>query len=57
MVLFHASEEAGIRMFEPRSIDGSAEPCVWAIDDDRLRNDPCEMPRRGPRDARKVRAP
>jgi hypothetical protein len=38
VVLFHVSEEAGIGRFEPRSIDGSSEPRVWAIDDDRLRN-------------------
>jgi hypothetical protein len=36
--LFHVSEEAGIERFEPRSIDGVAEPRVWAIDDRHLRN-------------------
>jgi hypothetical protein len=37
-MLFHVSEEAGITWFEPRGIDGVAEPRVWAIDDDRLGN-------------------
>jgi hypothetical protein len=36
--LFHVSEEAGIARFEPKSIDGVAEPRVWAIDDNHLRN-------------------
>jgi hypothetical protein len=38
VALFHVSEEADIGRFEPRSIDGSSESRVWAIDDDRLRN-------------------
>ena len=38
MVLFHVSEQKGIERFEPRAIDESAEPLVWAVDDDRLRN-------------------
>jgi hypothetical protein len=38
VVLFHVSEKAGIGRFEPRNTDGSSEPRVWAIDDDRLRN-------------------
>jgi len=38
MMLFHISEEAEIRVFEPRASEYTAEPVVWAIDADRLRN-------------------
>jgi len=38
VLLFHVSEQKGLERFEPRPIDGSSEPCVWAVDDDRLRN-------------------
>jgi hypothetical protein len=46
-MLFHVSEESGIERFEPRAIDGTSEPLVWAIDGDRLRNYlvPRECPR------------
>jgi len=37
-MLFHVSEEAGIERFEPRPSSLVAEPVVWAIDADRLRN-------------------
>jgi hypothetical protein len=37
-MLFHISEEAGISRFEPRSSEYTADPVVWAIDDERLRN-------------------
>jgi hypothetical protein len=37
-VLFHISEEADIGRFEPRGLDRTADPRVWAIDDERLRN-------------------
>ena len=47
MTLFHVSEQTGIERFDPRAIDGSPEPGVWAVDDDRLRNYlvPRECPR------------
>jgi hypothetical protein len=37
-MLFHVSEESGIKRFEPRSSPFADEPVVWAIDADRLRN-------------------
>src|SRR5262249_588884 len=37
-MLFHVSEEPGIERFEPRPSNYTAEPVVWAIDADRLRN-------------------
>lgn len=47
MKLFHLSEEAVIGRFVPRAAAGAAEPVVWAIDADRLRNYlvPRECPR------------
>jgi hypothetical protein len=36
--LFHISEEASIKLFEPRSSKYVQEPIVWAIDSVRLRN-------------------
>ena len=36
--LFHVSEESGIERFEPRASEYTAEPVVWAIDRERLRN-------------------
>lgn len=36
--LFHVSEQTGIERFEPRAVDGSFEPRVWAVDEDHLRN-------------------
>jgi Family of unknown function (DUF6886) len=36
--LFHISEEAGIGRFDPRPSEYTADPVVWAIDDERLRN-------------------
>ena len=38
MVLFHVSEQTGIERFEPRAVNGSGEPRVWAVDEERLRN-------------------
>ena len=37
-MLFHISEEANIREFEPRPSEYTVEPVVWAIDADRLRH-------------------
>jgi hypothetical protein len=37
-MLFHISEESGIRRFEPRVSEYTTEPVVWAIDADHLRN-------------------
>ncbi len=37
-MLFHVSEESGIKRFEPRALEGGGKPVVWAIDDARLRN-------------------
>ena len=37
-MLFHVSEESGIERFEPRASEYTAEPVVWAIDAERLRN-------------------
>lgn len=37
-MLFHVSEESGIREFEPRTSEYAIEPVVWAIDASRLRN-------------------
>lgn len=46
-MLFHVSEESGIRRFEPRPLEGGGGRVVWAIDDARLRNYlvPRECPR------------
>ena len=46
-MLFHVSEESCIGRFEPRASECAAEPVVWAIDADRLRNYlvPRECPR------------
>ena len=38
MIVYHVSEEPGIELFEPRGIDPTGEPLVWAIDDEHLRN-------------------
>jgi hypothetical protein len=46
-MLFHVSEESGIERFEPRPSPYDAEPVVWAIDADRLRN--YLLPRECPR--------
>jgi len=46
-MLFHVSEEAGIERFEPRPSQYAAEPVVWAIDADHLRN--YLLPRECPR--------
>jgi hypothetical protein len=37
-MLFHISEESGIKRFEPRTPEYALEPVVWAIDAERLRN-------------------
>jgi hypothetical protein len=37
-MLFHVSEEPGIERFEPRPSQHTAEPVVWGVDADRLRN-------------------
>jgi Family of unknown function (DUF6886) len=37
-MLFHISEEAGISRFEPRPSEYTADPVIWAVDDERLRN-------------------
>jgi len=46
-MLFHVSEDGGIKRFEPRATEGVAEPLVWAIDANRVRNYlvPRECPR------------
>lgn len=46
-MLFHLSEEGDIERFVPRASAGGADPVVWAIDADRLRNYlvPRECPR------------
>jgi hypothetical protein len=46
-MLFHVSEDAGIDRFEPRLWQSTADPVVWAIDADRLRN--YLLPRECPR--------
>jgi hypothetical protein len=46
-MLFHVSEVAGIERFEPRPSQYAAEPVVWAIDADHLRN--YLLPRECPR--------
>ena len=46
-MLFHVSEEAGIERFEPRPSQYAAEPVVWAVDADHLRN--YLLPRECPR--------
>jgi len=37
-VLFHISEDGGIARFEPRPSEYTADPVVWSIDNERLRN-------------------
>jgi len=37
-MLFHISEDGGIERFEPRPSSYTAQPVVWAIDAQRLRN-------------------
>jgi hypothetical protein len=37
-MVFHVSEDGGIKTFEPRAAKPGDEPLVWAIDDERLRN-------------------
>jgi hypothetical protein len=37
-MLFHISEESGIKLFEPRSSQYCPDPVVWAIDSSHLRN-------------------
>jgi hypothetical protein len=46
-MLFHVSEEPGVERFEPRASEYVAEPAVWAIDAEHLRNYlvPRECPR------------
>jgi hypothetical protein len=46
-MLFHISEESNIELFEPRPSENIAEPVVWAIDEQHLRNYlvPRECPR------------
>src|SRR5436190_23959424 len=46
-MLFHISEESGIKRFEPRASEYTSSPVIWAIDDGRLRNElvPRECPR------------
>jgi hypothetical protein len=46
-MLFHVSEDAGIERFEPRRSQSAADPVVWAVDADRLRN--YLLPRECPR--------
>jgi hypothetical protein len=46
-MLFHVSEQPGIELFEPRPSKYVAEPVVWAIDADHLRN--YLLPRECPR--------
>jgi hypothetical protein len=46
-MLFHVSEESGIRRFEPRTTEVGGAPVVWAIDAGRLRN--YLLPRECPR--------
>jgi hypothetical protein len=46
-MLFHVSEDAGIRVFTPRRSTTAPEPVVWAIDADHLRN--YLLPRNCPR--------
>jgi hypothetical protein len=37
-MLFHVSEDSGIRLFVPRPSPSTAQPVVWAVDDAHLRN-------------------
>ena len=37
-MLFHLSEESGIKLFEPRASEYTSDPVVWAINADRLPN-------------------
>jgi uncharacterized protein DUF6886 len=46
-MLFHISEDAGIERFDPRPSEYTADPVVWSIDGDRLRN--YLLPRECPR--------
>ena len=46
-MFFHVSEDAGIERFDPRPSAYTAEPVVWSIDADRLRN--YLLPRECPR--------
>ena len=46
-MLFHVSEQPGIKLFEPRPSQYVQEPVVWAIDADHLRN--YLLPRECPR--------
>jgi hypothetical protein len=46
-MVFHISEEPGIREFVPRASAAEAEPLVWAVDAARLRN--YLLPRECPR--------
>jgi hypothetical protein len=47
IIVFHVSEEPDIVVFEPRKIEPTGDPLVWAIDGDHLRNYlvPRECPR------------
>jgi hypothetical protein len=47
IMLFHVSEEPGIRRFEPRPSPTAGEAVVWAVDAERLRN--YLLPRECPR--------
>jgi len=46
-MVFHASEEPGLKRFEPRPTKCADDPVVWAIDAERLRN--YLLPRECPR--------
>lgn len=46
-MLFHISEDGGIERFDPRPSEYTADPVVWSIDGDRLRN--YLLPRHCPR--------
>src|SRR5947209_3607509 len=37
-MLFHVSEDGDIQRFEPRASATIAEPVVWAVDEQRMRN-------------------
>jgi hypothetical protein len=37
-VLFHISEDGSIERFDPRASEYTADPVVWSIDNERLRN-------------------
>ena len=38
MIVYHVSEDPNIEVFEPRQVDLTREPLVWAVDDAHLRN-------------------